>query len=52
MSPYQPPPLSEAALGQRVGLARALFLQPEILVRDEPTTGRDPLATENEVSLS
>ncbi len=32
---------------KRVGLARALVLQPEILIYDEPTTGLDPLATEN-----
>jgi phospholipid/cholesterol/gamma-HCH transport system ATP-binding protein len=32
---------------KRVGLARALVLQPEILIYDEPTTGLDPLATVN-----
>jgi len=32
---------------KRVGLARALVLEPEILVYDEPTTGLDPLATRN-----
>lgn len=32
---------------KRVGLARALVLQPEILIYDEPTTGLDPLATYN-----
>jgi phospholipid/cholesterol/gamma-HCH transport system ATP-binding protein len=32
---------------KRVGLARALVLKPEILIYDEPTTGLDPLATEN-----
>ncbi len=32
---------------KRVGLARALVLQPEILIYDEPTTGLDPLATKN-----
>src|SRR5512139_1865879 len=30
---------------KRVGLARALVLEPEILIFDEPTTGLDPLAT-------
>jgi len=32
---------------KRVGLARALVLEPEILMYDEPTTGLDPLATRN-----
>jgi phospholipid/cholesterol/gamma-HCH transport system ATP-binding protein len=32
---------------KRVGLARAIVLQPEILFYDEPTTGLDPVATKN-----
>lgn len=32
---------------KRVGLARALVLEPEIVIYDEPTTGLDPLATKN-----
>lgn len=31
---------------KRVGLARALITQPEILLYDEPTTGMDPLVCE------
>ena len=32
---------------KRVGLARAIVLEPEILFYDEPTTGLDPIATRN-----
>lgn len=31
---------------KRVGLARAVALQPEIILYDEPTTGLDPIMTE------
>jgi ABC-type transporter Mla maintaining outer membrane lipid asymmetry ATPase subunit MlaF len=30
---------------KRVGLARAIVTQPEIMIYDEPTTGQDPLRT-------
>src|ERR1035437_9360812 len=31
---------------KRVGLARALILKPEIILYDEPTTGMDPITSE------
>ncbi len=30
---------------KRVGLARAIVMQPEIIIYDEPTTGQDPVRT-------
>lgn len=34
---------------KRIGLARTLILNPEIMLYDEPTTGLDPV-TSNEIS--
>jgi phospholipid/cholesterol/gamma-HCH transport system ATP-binding protein len=32
---------------KRVGLARAVVLEPQVVLYDEPTTGLDPITTEN-----
>ena len=32
---------------KRVGLARAVILNPDIVIYDEPTTGLDPISTQN-----
>ena len=43
---YQKPAALSGGMQKRVGLARALIMNPELVMYDEPTTGLDPIMSD------
>lgn len=49
-SVYKMPSELSGGMKKRIGLARTLIMKPDIVLYDEPTTGLDPI-TSNEISM-